>query len=308
MKKSKIIVPALALIAFSTAASITGTVAWFTASRTATFNAGTYTVASTAKGLSYSVDSGVGTTHSSHTSVSLTSGYSLTDGSFDHVNEKIFAPAADGKSLADASGIDLSGVSESDLLRANKDSVKYLTAATFSLTVTMEFGETGKSQALFLDYAHTSFLVNSAAPAKTGKAFRMALVAVSADASTKVLALGDSEANAKYISASHVQSASEGNGAAGSFKAGGDAYASGLIANNTTPTALPDDGVSSSNAESHKCYLGTFAFDSNEEVDLEFTVVVWFEGTHTEIKNDNVTSGYESVAVQIGLEAKELAA
>ena len=64
MKKSKIIVPALALIAFSTAASITGTVAWFTASRSATMSLGTYTVASVAKGLSYSLGASgdVGTT------------------------------------------------------------------------------------------------------------------------------------------------------------------------------------------------------------------------------------------------------
>ena len=40
MKKSKIIVPALAIITLSTAASITGTVAWFTANRTASVTVG----------------------------------------------------------------------------------------------------------------------------------------------------------------------------------------------------------------------------------------------------------------------------
>ena len=38
MKKSRIIVPALAMLTLSVAASVTGTVAWFTASRTASMS------------------------------------------------------------------------------------------------------------------------------------------------------------------------------------------------------------------------------------------------------------------------------
>ena len=47
MKKTRIIAPALAIIAFSTAASIAGSVAWFTASRQVTINAGSYAVVKT---------------------------------------------------------------------------------------------------------------------------------------------------------------------------------------------------------------------------------------------------------------------
>ena len=47
MKKSRIIVPALALIALSTVASITGTVAWFTASRSVQINAGNFAITKT---------------------------------------------------------------------------------------------------------------------------------------------------------------------------------------------------------------------------------------------------------------------
>ena len=39
MKKSRIIVPALAMLTLSVAASVTGTVAWFSASRTKTLTA-----------------------------------------------------------------------------------------------------------------------------------------------------------------------------------------------------------------------------------------------------------------------------
>ena len=52
MKKSKVIIPALALMAFSVAASITGTVAWFTANRVATVTAGSFAVVNTTTDLS----------------------------------------------------------------------------------------------------------------------------------------------------------------------------------------------------------------------------------------------------------------
>ena len=60
MKKSRIIIPALAMIAFSVAASIAGTVAWFTASRTAQINAGTYAVVKTSAELKCVLSNGVG--------------------------------------------------------------------------------------------------------------------------------------------------------------------------------------------------------------------------------------------------------
>ena len=42
MKKSKILIPAVAVLALSVGASVTGTVAWFTSSRTATVSAGVF--------------------------------------------------------------------------------------------------------------------------------------------------------------------------------------------------------------------------------------------------------------------------
>lgn len=51
MKKSKIIVPALGILAFSTAAAVTGTVAWFTANRLATVSNKNITVVNPEAGL-----------------------------------------------------------------------------------------------------------------------------------------------------------------------------------------------------------------------------------------------------------------
>lgn len=52
MKKSKIIVPALGILAFSTAAAVTGTVAWFTANRLAIVSNSNITVVNPEAGLS----------------------------------------------------------------------------------------------------------------------------------------------------------------------------------------------------------------------------------------------------------------
>ena len=62
MKKTRILIPAMAMIAFSTAASIAGSVAWFTANRQTSVNAGTYAVVKTTANLECEVTGVLGTT------------------------------------------------------------------------------------------------------------------------------------------------------------------------------------------------------------------------------------------------------
>ena len=62
MKKSKIIIPAAAILALSVGASVTGTVAWFTASRTASIAATNLAAINTGGNLTVSLTRGVGTT------------------------------------------------------------------------------------------------------------------------------------------------------------------------------------------------------------------------------------------------------
>ncbi len=90
MKKSKVLVPALAVLAFSTAASITGTVAWFTATRMATFNAGTFAVVNTNTNLAYDLSNGIGVTVTGRDAaydddqyIANKDNYTLTDASLD---------------------------------------------------------------------------------------------------------------------------------------------------------------------------------------------------------------------------------
>ena len=86
MRKSKVIIPALGVLILSTAASVTGTVAWFTANRTAIITAGEFAVVKTGNDLSVTLGAGVGTAvvNGNNPAVNVTTGYKLTDASFDH--------------------------------------------------------------------------------------------------------------------------------------------------------------------------------------------------------------------------------
>lgn len=96
-KKSKIIIPAMGLILLSTAASISGSVAWFTANRTAKFNAGDFAVVNTKGNLQFELVEGLGTDISAG-AVTNETNKTLTDASFDHISNDhyIFAPDETG--------------------------------------------------------------------------------------------------------------------------------------------------------------------------------------------------------------------
>ena len=114
MKKSRIIVPGMAVIAFSTAAAIAGSVAWFTASRTVTISAGSYAVVKTTTNLEVELFDGVGTTvTNSDDNYSVTFGGKLTDASFNHLQGNIFRPDGTGKAI-DSTIVSLGSYDTSD--------------------------------------------------------------------------------------------------------------------------------------------------------------------------------------------------
>ena len=92
MKKSKIIIPAAAILALSVGASVTGTVAWFTAARTVSFGVSNMAVINTAGDLGVSLTAGIGTKISSSSEESTTSvelSY-LRDASYDAIGDKAY--------------------------------------------------------------------------------------------------------------------------------------------------------------------------------------------------------------------------
>ena len=105
MKKSRIIIPALGMLLLSTAASVTGTVAWFTSMQTGSAQITSFSVTKTGGSLATEFQAGVGTelTGSSpnYTGVAL-KGYSTTDnanddvtlthGSYNHATNSAYVP------------------------------------------------------------------------------------------------------------------------------------------------------------------------------------------------------------------------
>lgn len=92
MKKSKVLIPAMALLLFSTAASITGTVAWFTSTRSFTSSAGKFQVASLEGNLACVVTDGTATTLDGENAnnIEFDGDARLGDASFNHTSGHLY--------------------------------------------------------------------------------------------------------------------------------------------------------------------------------------------------------------------------
>lgn len=311
MKKSKIIVPALALIAFSMAASITGSVAWFTANRTATINAGTYVVVKTSANLEFTLTGGIGTevdTNSDNTILTQTTpssgpavGNKLTDGSFDHVGEMIYTPNA---AVTSASGTALSAATASNMERATLgDGGKVYTAMTFDVAFKVKFASQANNVALFLNVHDCAFTAVSdpasgqaSSSNDSSKGFRMAFIGTTSDANStvtkRVYAPLQASANCTYVNSTYATTLS---GTAGTYTAPA-LIDSAYHTSEHTASTLPEDNASNQSAvEARADYLGTFAFAENTEKTLSYKVVVWFEGTDSNVVNDTVLKAVTSV-------------
>ena len=308
MKKTKVLIPGLALIAFSTVASIAGSVAWFTANRTATVNAGSYAVVKTNANLEVSLAPGVGTSTSGTT---VTFNGKLTDGSLNHSTQKVYTPNADGTGLAASprGEIDLngsyplaSGESLADLLERGETNdstpLKIYTAATFDLTFSIKFGSAAGDYGLYLDNTadHSKFEVDGGGSAVTATGFRMAFLPKAASTNGRATVFADlqSSGNCKYV-------ASTSNFA-------GTAYGTNDLIHSGYSTALPDADTARATAIARPDYLGYFAFNANATVNLSYTVVAWFEGTDPNVVNQDVVANYQTVISTLCFEAVSLKA
>ena len=125
MKKSKILAPALALTIFSTAAAVTGTVAWYFAQRAVSIKS-TVTSFNPEAGLQVKLTAGVGTkeiTSATGTGVADASAAQIAhelirDGSVDLASETVYAGIRNrqGNALTEFSAIDGTSATKNDLL------------------------------------------------------------------------------------------------------------------------------------------------------------------------------------------------
>ena len=296
MKKTRIIVPGMAVIAFSTAAAIAGSVAWFTASRTVTINAGSYAVVKTTSNLDITLSAGVGTSLGSTENTIEFNGL-LTDGSFNHLNGKVMTPNASGTGIAKETLLTANNL-ESELTRVEDlDGKVVYTAATFEIEFSMNFGagwENASDVGLYLDCTaeKSAFSVDGDAAALTATGFRMAFYSIDTNAETRVFAGLQSFNSCKYVASS----------TAADFA--GTAYTDELI-DSSYDTALPTSETTRANAIARPDYLGVFEPDEDAVV-LTFTVVCWFEGTDPNIVDQPNATDYQKVLTNLVFEAVDL--
>lgn len=302
MKKSKIIVPALGLLLLSTAASVSGTVAWFTANRTFNTSAGNFAVVKTNTDLNCVMAAGVGTmVNGSGSSATIQCGETgsgahdhveLSDASYDHVNNYSIQPDTSGtkigKSTAQAS-INKTTMKRAEYTDDSSETHVVYNAVTWTMDFSISYTVADTNSGLFL--APTSKFVlpdnTNFGADDAGKGFRLAFVPITeagdsdntyTAGSERVLAGGRSSSDAapQYVANNSVGTALSGT-----------AYASGSLMLSDTIAALPNDGESATSAvSSNNNYLGKFVATAGKTMHLKFLVVGWFEGTDANVTND----------------------
>ena len=300
----------MGLIAFTSFASIAGSVAWFTASRQVSINAGTYAVVKTTTNLKVAVTAGYGTTVSG-TTVS-TGSNKLTDASFNHASKKIFVPNEAGEAVdkvvtfgtpsEDSSAKEVA-ISDSTLERADLGGgAKVYSAFTWNVAFTISFGATSGDYGLFLNNTASQSRFETSGTAYTAKGFRIAIVGNTAPEGSATVSkvFADLQTDDDGASGHRCKYVSD----IANF--GGTAYTSGSLIDSSYSTALPTNETTRAAALARNDYLGHFGFVASSEVTLNYTVVAWFEGTDPEIINRTLEAEYQAVTAYLVFDAVKL--
>ena len=157
MKKSRLLAPALALTIFSTAAAVTGTVAWYFAQRSVSVKT-TVTSFNPEAGLKVTLTEGVGTNigtaSSTNTNAPATVAHELIrDGSVDLANEKAYGAIKNrkGDQIIEFKEIDAKNNEDELLAGTNAQDKEYYYATKYSAKFELTQKNSGTQYALFYD-------------------------------------------------------------------------------------------------------------------------------------------------------------
>lgn len=276
MKKSKIIIPALGMLLLSTAASVTGTVAWFTTVSSANANITSFAVRKLGGDLSYVVAPLTGTqkADSTDTSAIVLKGTNpaLCDASYNHLTGDLWKANSNATAF---SALDSESDANWSVTSADPAQVTYY-AVSWQYTFTYAFGGDSTAMNLYFDAAAstcTGTQVTAASGTQTEetyKGFRIAFINTAA--SRKVVwAENQASASCKYVTAT--------DSANGSYSNVDSTSAAGDLIDSTSMTAI---GENSSGTVTRADYLGQFTPSSNTVI---IKCVAWFEGTDPNIVN-----------------------
>ena len=275
MKKSKIIAPAAAILVFSSAAAVTGTVAWFTANRVATVGMTSITAVNPEAGLTYKLTNLAGTTPSGDAATEF-----AETGSVAHENLRDASVDLTASTVAIWRSIltdseqpqNFEAVADDAThLKGGKigsgDSAKdYYYATKFSIEFKLSDTSNNKSYELFYDNSGSVFTHNDA---KAAPGLRIGLV------------VGDNRwVIAPFQKVSPLTHVATANTTA-EFNSG-KCFVNGTNQENNLASATAS-AISNTTAKGLKGYLGTL-----NTATVTATVYTWIEGTDAATINENV--------------------
>lgn len=266
MKKSKIILPAVALLTISTVAAASSTVAWFTANRTVNVEVSEVAVYNPESNLNVTLST-VANSGATATDKKVTMPKYMRDGSVDAANKKVYKKdvvAGTYEALADNTYF-----TDTALITGETGPQNIYRATSWKMTFSM-VGAAADDYAVLIDMTNTvtNFTrnddeVNSKDTKKISESFRIAFVA--GDQVT-VLAPWATEEDLKYVT---------NNAAGGNYKNNKVTVSNKAIDSAEIASTDKDKKLTAANG-----YVGTIAksADAATASELEVTCYAWFEG------------------------------
>ena len=311
MKKTKILIPALGMMMLSTAAAVSGTMAWFTATRSITVSTTDFAVESldgalTAVsnnlcGTNAPATSAAGTT----SAVSLATNVKLCDSSFNHANGELFTDVIgnDDVQTGHVKVGDLDDLTGSNTTAWSVNGTTTYYAAAFQITFTYTFKGDTTARHLFFDTNLSSSEAEKQVGDygendhwRTSRGFRIALINDDENDQQQIVwapqrgsadkyyvdgGAGDTDVTYSYVTGNALD-------ALGTYNVTKDAAAQSLLCSQTTNNKLSTYAGDNPNADTDHTnrfdYLGTITNTSGSGL-LTIKVVAWFEGTDPEVIN-----------------------
>lgn len=286
MKKSKIIIPALGMLLVSTGASISGTVAWFTANRSFEMEASTFGITKLDGNLDCTLATGIGTSAVDNVATphTVTVNGLMTDAS---VNSSGQIWTNDGDVQDKFYQITTLAAATSGNLLAGQTSTpeNVWWAVTWTMTFKYTYSGSTTTQDLFFN-PKTSTITGTQRVTgdsnETHKAFRIGFFV----GGTNKIIWANKQTSANCLSVTSTT----GTAATGNLLA---SNTSGY--NNTDAYAAAIDGGANTTRPD---YLGTIPYSATPaECILAVTAVAWFEGTDPTVVNtarlDDVTASLQ---------------
>ena len=298
-KKSKIIVPALALITATTVASVTGTVAWFTASRVATASTSKFDAVALDSALNVVSESGIGTTgdDTASSTNTVTVDGNLTHGSYDAKaistddtnNGHLYVANLNGDDTTAVvtSYTDLGTISSeitgegTNTQHAWKAGTKGNQSVWYGISWTLKFSQTNNNATnednyLLFDPSSTTFSQKDES-GLTIKGLRVALMT-----SSKFLVVAGDDTNTHIDSTTEVETTKLPAFDKGNF------VKVGTSVNKINDYAVNGTGETGKSVADSKYTFGVIPATANSTIDI--TCVAWFEGTDENVESTKMLS------------------